>query len=151
MANYKEVAYDMGSGAVAGVVDQFVHKTDIDRLTDYNSKLPAGTPAAKQVPWTKRYGTYYNYGVPLLTVGLIAMNRLRGTWATRLAVIGGQLAGREALQAAQNSSAIKNNKNPVYYRPAAQIVYAPQSNPQPVITHPSIPIVAPPNVMAPMT
>lgn len=136
MANWKEVTTDMGSGAVAGVVDQVIKKSDIDR---------ASTQGKPQLPWTKRFGTYYNYGIPILTVIGVGMNKLRGDWATRMSVIGGQLAGREVTESFQNRAAIAAGKSPVYYRPAQQIVYTQAPN-QPIINQPAIPVVQPPGV-----
>lgn len=141
MANWKAVGIDMGTGAAAGVIDEIINKKDIDRLPDYNAK--SGQAAVTQIPWQKRIGTYYSYGVPLLAVGAIAMNKLPGVWATRLAVVGGQLAGRQATKATLNKMAIGStpSKAPVYYKPVPQ--YVPAPNPQIPNYAQVVPIVSP--------
>ena len=132
MANWRAVGMDMGTGAVFGVVDQVVKKMDTDRATKQ---------AVPQIAWTKRYGTYFNYGVPILTIGAIAMNKLSGLWATRLAVVGGQLAGREVTNAVVNKMATNAGKAPVYYKPAPQ--YVPAPNPQVINLAQAVPVVTP--------
>jgi hypothetical protein len=128
MINWKPIATDLGSGAVAGVLDQLVSKHDTKR---------AATAGVPQLKWTKRFGTYFNYGIPILAVAGVATNYVRGDWATRLTVIGGQLAGREAMKGFQN----KGGTAPVYYNPVPQYVQSP--NPQPIKTAPVVPIVSP--------
>ena len=97
----------MGTGAVAGgaagAVDQVVQNRD-DKEEDRRHKLPAPTATApspgylkptEKLPMLSRYGTYYNYGVPLLAVGAVAMGALKGDMALMALTAGGQLAGRQ--------------------------------------------------------
>jgi len=94
MANWTKVGTDLGIGAVAGVVDQLAQNSDEKRAMAMRA---AGTLAAdKKMPLMKQYGTYINYGVPLLAVVAVATNMVRGEMETRLVTIGGQLAGRKA-------------------------------------------------------
>jgi hypothetical protein len=119
MTNWKKVGIDIGVGGVAGVVSQVLKSKDIDRLADYNAKLAAdGKPAAPQIPWTKRFSTYFSYGVPIASIGAVAANKLTGDWATRALTVGGVLAGGEGMRAYQNRSAIKGGKSPVYFNAA---------------------------------
>jgi hypothetical protein len=52
------------------------------------------------MPFASRFGTYFNYGVPILAILGTAMGWLKGDWATRITTAGSQLAGREATHAA---------------------------------------------------
>lgn len=93
MADWMKVGTDVVTGGVAGALDQVIQNQDEKRGLEARA---AGTITADQkLPIMKQYGTYYNYGVPLLTVFGIGMNMVRGDWATRLATVGGQLTGRK--------------------------------------------------------
>ncbi len=94
MTNWTKVGLDLGVGGVAGVVDQLAQNSDEKRAL---AERVAGTLAAnKKMPLMKQYGTYINYGVPLLAVVGVAMDMVKGDMATRLVTAGGQLAGRKA-------------------------------------------------------
>jgi len=79
MLNWTKVATDVGIGGGAGAVDQLVQNADDKRDVGMMSK----------------YGTYYNYGVPILAILGTAFNYIRGDMATRLVTVGAQLAGRK--------------------------------------------------------
>ncbi len=79
------VGMDVGVGGIAGVGDQFIQNQDDNREAAAGAKLPI----------LKRYGTYYNYGVPLLAIFGTAFGFLKGDMATRLVTAGAQLAGRK--------------------------------------------------------
>jgi len=85
-------------GGAAGAVDQVVQNRD-DKEEDRRHKLAATDPAflkaADKLPMTARFGTYYNYGVPLATVGAVAVGLLKGDTALMALTAGGQLAGRQ--------------------------------------------------------
>ena len=93
MAEWQKIGVDLGIGAVAGGVDQWVQNADEKRGLDARA---AGTLAAdKKLPVSKQIGTYYNYGVPILAVLATAMGWLKGDMATRFVTAGGQLASRK--------------------------------------------------------
>lgn len=93
MPDWQKVAVDAVAGGAAGGIDQWVQNADEKRGLDARE---AGTlPADKKLAVTKQYGTYFNYGVPILAVIGVGMGWLRGDWATRAVTIGGQLAGRK--------------------------------------------------------
>ncbi|GAI05070.1 unnamed protein product, partial [marine sediment metagenome] len=46
--------------------------------------------------WYEEYGTYYNYGFPLVSILLAAFGIIRGDWETRLVTAGATLAGGKA-------------------------------------------------------
>ena len=85
MTDWMRVGTDVGVGGAVGVVDQLIQNRDTKKLIE--------TPDASM--W-KQYGTYYNYGVPILAILATAFGYLRGDWATRSIVAGSQLAGRKA-------------------------------------------------------
>ena len=85
--DWVKVGTDVGVGGVAGVGDQLIQNED--------DKRAAAAPGGK-LAIMKQYGTYYNYGVPLLAVVATAMGWVSGAWATRAVVAGSQLAGRKA-------------------------------------------------------
>ncbi len=86
------------AGGAAGAVDQLVQNRD-DKEEDRRHKLATGAPGylkpADKLPMTARFGTYYNYGVPLVAVGAVAMGALKGDTALMALTSGGQLAGRQ--------------------------------------------------------
>ncbi len=86
------------AGGAAGAVDQVVQNRD-DKEEDRRHKLVATDPAflaaTAKLPMTARFGTYYNYGVPLVAVGAVAMGALKDDMALMALTAGGQLAGRQ--------------------------------------------------------
>jgi len=88
MADWMSIGGDVVVGGVAGALDQVIQKKDDER---------AATEAAagKTLTAMKRYGTYYNYGVPILAIVLAATGILKGSWASRLITAGSVLAGRK--------------------------------------------------------
>ena len=81
------VGTDVVVGGAAGAVDQFVQNADEKRMVE---KPDLGIMA--------QYGTYLNYGVPILAILGTAFGFLRGPWATRAVVSGSQLAGRKIVK-----------------------------------------------------
>ena len=73
-------------GGAAGVGDQLIQNSDENREKEKGEKL--GIMA--------QGGTYYNYGVPILSIIGSAFGFLKGDWATRLITAGSTLAGRKA-------------------------------------------------------
>lgn len=93
MPEWKKVGVGMGVGAVAGGVDQWIQNADDKRGLDARA---AGTLAAdKKLPVMKQFGTYYDYGIPIVAVLATGMNWLKGDMAALACTIGGQLAGRK--------------------------------------------------------
>ncbi len=82
------VATDVAVGGGAGAIDQVLQNQDEKRRREAEA---AGTPLTV---W-KHFGTYYNYGVPILAILGVAFNFLKGDWATRAVVTGSQRAGRK--------------------------------------------------------
>jgi len=95
MGKWTSVGIDLGVGAAGGVVDQLIQNSDEKRGIDMAVTDPTKLDANGKLPIMKQYGTYYNYGVPIVGVLGVAFNLVRGEWATRLLTIGGQLAGRK--------------------------------------------------------
>lgn len=79
MTNWMKVGTDVVVGGGAGTIDQLVQNADDKRAVDIFS----------------RYGTYYNYGVPILAILATAFGYLKGEMATRFITAGAQLAGRK--------------------------------------------------------
>lgn len=88
MPEWTKVGLDVIVGAPVGVVDQVLQNQDEKRRREAEA---AGTPFNI---W-KHFGTYYNYGVPVLAIVGVAMNFLKGDWGTRAVTAGFQLAGRK--------------------------------------------------------
>jgi len=86
MADWVKVGTDVAVGGGAGAVDQLLQNQD--------EKRAAAAPNGK-LAIMKQYGTYFNYGVPILSILGVAFGYLRGEWATRAVVAGSQLAGRK--------------------------------------------------------
>ncbi len=83
-----KVVSDVGTGGVVGAADQLLQNQDDKREAE---ALAAG----QKLGAMKRFGTYFNYGVPIVAILGSAMGWLKGDWATRLTTAGSQLAGRE--------------------------------------------------------
>jgi len=88
MAEWVKAVTDVGVGGGAGVVDQLLQNQDEKREAE-------ATTAGKKFGIMSQYGTYYNYGVPILAIFATALGFLKGDWATRAVVAGSQLAGRK--------------------------------------------------------
>lgn len=82
---WTKVAVDVGVGGGGGAVDQLVQNADQKREEDAGAKLGI----------MSQYGTYYNYGVPILAILGSAFGFIRGDMATRLVTMGSTLAGRK--------------------------------------------------------
>ena len=86
------------AGAAAGAVDQVIQNRD-DKEEDRRHKLTTTDPAYlkpdAKLPMMSRFGTYYNFGVPLVGVAAVAMGALKGDTALMALTAGGQLAGRQ--------------------------------------------------------
>jgi len=80
--NWIRIGTDVGVGGGAGALGQFI--VDKDAARD---------PPPK---WYEEYGTYYNYGFPLVSILLAAFGIIRGDWETRLVTAGATLAGGKA-------------------------------------------------------
>lgn len=85
MVEWVKVGTNVVVGGAAGAVDQLVQNADEKREAEKGARLPT----------MSQYGTYYNYGVPILAVIGTAMGWLKGDWATRMLVAGSTLAGRK--------------------------------------------------------
>ena len=92
MANWTKVGTDVVVGAAAGVLDQVIQNQDDKRMV-------AAVSNGKKLSVMSQYGTYLNYGLPLLAVAGIGMGFVKGDWATRAGVVAGQLAGRKVTHA----------------------------------------------------
>lgn len=87
MVNWVRVGTDVVIGGGVGAVDQLVQNEDDKRI--------AANPALGIM---SQYGTYYNYGIPILAIVGAAVGWLKGDWATRLVTAGSQLAGRKVIK-----------------------------------------------------
>jgi len=86
MSDWVKIGTDVAVGGAVGAVDQLIQNED--------DKRAAAAPNGK-LSIVKQYGTYYNYGVPILSILGVAFGFLKGDWATRAVVAGSQLAGRK--------------------------------------------------------
>jgi len=80
--NWVKVGTDVAVGGGAGALGQFIADKDAERATPPK--------------WYEEYGTYYNYGFPILSILLAAFGVIRGDWETRLVTAGATLAGGKA-------------------------------------------------------
>jgi hypothetical protein len=93
VAEWKKIGMAVGIGAVAGAADQLIQNYDENRALKMRA---AGTLAADaKMPIVKQFGTYLNYGVPVLAVIATAMGWVKDDLAISLVTAGGQLAGRK--------------------------------------------------------
>jgi len=85
MVQWMKVGSDVIVGGGGGAVDQLVQNADQNREETSGEKLAI----------MSQYGTYYNYGVPILAIVGSAFGFLKGDMATRLITMGSTLAGRK--------------------------------------------------------
>lgn len=85
MMEWTKVGIDVGVGGAGGAIDQIVQNADQKR--EEVAAAPLGIMS--------QYGTYYNYGIPILAIIGSAFGFLRGDMATRLITMGSTLAGRK--------------------------------------------------------
>lgn len=86
MAEWVKIGTDVVVGGAAGAIDQVLQNQDEKRETEKGEKL--GIMA--------QYGTYYNYGVPIVAILATAFGFLKGDWASRAVIAGSTIAGRKA-------------------------------------------------------
>lgn len=79
---WSKIGVDVGVGGGAGALGQFIADKDAARPTPPK--------------WYEEYGTYYNYGFPIISILLAAFGIIRGDWETRLVTAGATLAGGKA-------------------------------------------------------
>lgn len=89
MSDWMKIGTSVGLGAAVGAVDQYVQSKDTDRAVA-RSKEPGGA----KLDLMSQYGTYLNYGVPLLAIVADVMGWLPKNWEEKILVSSGQLAGR---------------------------------------------------------
>ena len=92
MANWVPIAVNVGVGGAVGAADQMLQNQDEKRRR-------AAESAGKKFGRWQEYGTYYNYGLPILSVFATALGFLKGAWADRAVLAGSQLAGRKVTYA----------------------------------------------------
>lgn len=85
MVQWMKVGSDVVVGGAGGAIDQVVQNADQKREEDKGEKLSI----------MSQYGTYYNYGVPILAILGATFGFLKGEWATRFITMGATLAGRK--------------------------------------------------------
>jgi hypothetical protein len=89
MADWMKLGVNVGFGAAVGAVDQYVQSKDTDRALA-RSKETGGA----KLDLMSQYGTYLNYGVPLVAILADVMGWLPKNWEEKILVASGQLAGR---------------------------------------------------------
>lgn len=88
MVEWVKVGTNVVVGGAVGAVDQLLQNWDEKREVE-------AVLAGKKLGVMAQYGTYYNYGIPILAIIGTAMGWLRGDWSTRLVTVGSALAGRK--------------------------------------------------------
>jgi len=87
MVDWMKMATNVGFGAAVGAVDQYVQTKDNDRAMERSK-------ATDELDLMSQYGTYLNYGVPILAILADVMGWLPKNWEEKILVASGQLAGR---------------------------------------------------------
>ena len=90
--DYMRLGTDLAIGGVVGALDQYVQDVDDKRAKTYVTENPGKT----HLPVLRQYGTYLNYGAPILASAAVALGYLRGDMQTKIVTASGQLAGRKA-------------------------------------------------------
>jgi hypothetical protein len=157
------MAADGGVGLVVGGLDSFIQDKTNDQIMTFKAN-PAN--AGKELSMLSQYSTYYNYGLPIVSILALALagNYFPDAWPTRMMVASGQLVGHKGGQqlidyskttkagysgprqwheyggaaAAQQAAAAAAMRVSAHYD-----AYVPQPNPQPIQTGPQVPTVQP--------
>jgi hypothetical protein len=114
--DWMKTGEDLGVGAVVGALDQWVQNKDDDRAKTKFTESPPGSLSMQS-----QYGTYLNFGLPILDVVAVAMGWLKGDWASRMTTISGQLVGRKIVHKFTNEKKLKGypgSDNSVGYSPS---------------------------------
>lgn len=85
-ADWMKMGTGVGIGALVGAVDQYVQTMDNNRA--------AKKTATDKLDVMSQYGTYLNYGVPILAIVADVMGFLPKNWEEKVLISAGQLAGR---------------------------------------------------------
>lgn len=99
--NWTVIAEGAGVGAVAGILDRVIETQDIKRKADFIAKHP---PAPGEIQKTLsimgQFGTWYNYVLPILTMGLAGVLNYPKSpeMQASLATAAGQLASRRVTE-----------------------------------------------------
>ncbi|MDD5510685.1 MAG: hypothetical protein PHI12_07745 [Dehalococcoidales bacterium] len=91
MPNWTKVVTNVGIGGAAGVADNLAQSYDEKRAMEYAAANPG-----KALSMWKQFGTYLNFLAPAAGVAAIAFMRMSDENQMRIALVGGQLAGRKA-------------------------------------------------------
>lgn len=89
MADWVRVGTNVGIGAGVGALDQIVQNKDDDRALARSLETPPD-----KLDLMSQYGTYFNYGVPVLAIAATVMGWLPRGYEDRIMVSASQLAGR---------------------------------------------------------
>lgn len=89
MSDWMRIGTDVGIGAGVGALDQIVQNKDDDRALARSLETPAD-----KLDLMSQYGTYFNYGVPVLAIAANVMGWLPRGYEDRIMVSASQLAGR---------------------------------------------------------
>lgn len=119
MADWMKLATNVGFGAAVGAVDQIVQNKDDDRAAERFAQVPAD-----KLDLMSQYGTYFNYGVPVLAILADVMGWLPRNWEEKILVSASQLAGRRITWRYTKESKMQGYPN---YVPATP--YMPQYRP----------------------
>lgn len=101
MVEWVRVGTNVVVGGAAGAVDQLVQNADDKRIA-----------AKPDLGIMSQYGTYLNYGVPILAILGTAVGFLKGEWATRGVLVGSQLAGRKVTKQVTKTAVAWRRKSP---------------------------------------
>ena len=119
-ADWTKLATNVGFGAAVGAVDQIVQNKDDDRAAERMAQVPAD-----KLDLMSQYGTYFNYGVPLLAILADVMGWLPQNWEEKILVSSSQLAGRKLTWRYTKESKMPGYPNYVPYMAASASQYHP--------------------------
>jgi hypothetical protein len=145
--NFVKTGVSFGVGAIGGILDTVGTEQDAKNIA-------AAVAAGKKQNMLKQYGTYINYVIPAAEVILAAAEVVKGDTAVMLATQAGALAGAKVTRnltmhpfGSKKNYTLAFSATPSAWSrdrmPARQIIYTPNSNPQPIQTGPVVPIVEP--------
>lgn len=125
MSDWKAIGTSLGTGAVAGVLDQVLMNQD-------EKKKREAAAGGESLSIFKQMGTYYNYVLPMGIVVAAAAGAIKGAWLDRLVTIAGQLAGRKGtaqVTKAAQSAPWKSYTPPTPRTPPTKRTYQPEFEP----------------------
>ena len=108
MAGIAKIGQDLAIGGIMGAIDQFIQEEDDKRAAKYITDNATKTPKPDRLPIWNQYGTYFNYGLPVVAALASYFGYINGAIQTEVTTGAGALAGRKLVHYIIYKDVVKN-------------------------------------------